>query len=70
MSNKYNNIEDRILKAVKLLDTQKNPNIAKTACNFRIPLFKFRNCWNNWQLKSQVVAYIKTVFEVQKLAIC
>lgn len=69
MSNRYNNIEDRIWEVVKSLNIQKKPNIAKTACNFCILLLKLKNCWNDWQLKSQMVAYIKTVSEVQKLAI-
>lgn len=69
MFDTYHNIEDRILEAVKSLDSQRKPNIAKVACNFSIPPSRFRNCWNGWQSKNQVVAHNRTLFKVQKLVI-
>lgn len=39
----YYNIEDKILKIVKLLDNQKKLNIVKINYNFYIFLLKFKN---------------------------
>lgn len=40
----YHNIEDKILEAVKLLNSQGKLNITKAACDFYIFSLKIKNC--------------------------
>ena len=70
MPDTYHDIEDRISEAVKALDSQGKPNVAKTARDFRVPPSRLRNRWNGRRSKSQVVAHNRTLSEAQELAIC
>lgn len=47
MPDTYYNKENKISEAIKSLDSQKKPNIAKTTCDFHVPLSRLKNCWNN-----------------------
>ena len=70
MPDTYHDIEDRISEAVKSLDSQGKPNVAKTARDFRVPPSRLRNRWNGRRSKSQVVAHNRTLSEAQELTIC
>ena len=70
MPDTYHDIEDRILEAVKSLDSQGKPNVAKTARDFCVLLSRFKNCWNGRRSKIQMIAYNRTLFQSQELGIC
>ena len=61
---------DRISEAVKSLDSQGKPNVAKNSSQFHIPPSRLRNRWNGRRSKTEVVDHNRTLSEAYKLAIC